>query len=777
MHFILLATAIVLLWTTPPAAVARTPAGPSVRDVVEFTKIVQPEGRQDEDIRRQVSPDGTRAFIVVRRGNVAIDKNHYEIQLLSLKPEVLSRSRPPAPETVFALDSDRDPYDQDMVVQEVRWLGNDALVFKGRIEDNLNQAYRLDLRTRRLTRLTGGDTPVVSFEVSQDGRRIVYAAQVPNPPMKEGARSIVIGNQTFWTVRWGQQRLQSQLRKYRFYVADIGASAPPRPLGEPFFEANFAKPTANISPDGRWALLPRFEPERTVAWGRDYPMVGELVTRYAATLVDDPLHYYSNSLVRTARRMTAWRLDDGKEQTVVDAPDDAYPGWYQYRTDRLWQADGKSVILAGTHLPRAADGSLSKASHVIEYWPDTGRWDVVATMAGRVHSAKATDGGFVVIDGEASRHFKRTPGHGWREVPAVMPSEDRDESAWSLHIRQALNVPPDVVAKGPDGQVVRMTQLNPQFDAKTWGVMTPFTWRDSKGREWLGGVMKPDAIPRGGRWPLVIQTYYYDSDTFFLDGPNFNTGFTSAYPGRALLKEGVMVLAMGLWPAVDAERGTDAARRQLDFYDGVRSAVNALVKDGLVDPERVGIIGFSTSGRSTLNLITFSDLPIRAATLSDSDTNTLFHFSVGYGVEAWQSMEELNRGLPFGPKRAQWLRNDPSLNTDCIRAAVRIESYGVPVYGNYDTYALLRRQYKPVEMVLIPGGEHSLSLPSERMISLQGNVDWHRFWLTGEERSAVFLAGETQASLKAQYDAWRQMAQMKADNDAKPRCEREPSRG
>jgi hypothetical protein len=112
-----------------------------------------------------------------------------------------------------------------------------------------------------------------------------------------------------------------------------------------------------------------------------------------------------------------------------------------------------------------------------------------------------------------------------------------------------------------------------------------------------------------------------------------------------------------------------------------------------------------------------------------------------------------------------------------VRSALRIESYGVPVYANYDVYALLRRQYKPVEMVLIPGGAHSLSKPSERMISLQGNVDWYRFWLKGEERADPALVGETPASLKKQYVDWRQMKKMKADNDAKPRCEREPSRG
>ncbi|MDP1534413.1 MAG: hypothetical protein Q8L92_12635, partial [Rubrivivax sp.] len=74
--------------------------------------------------------------------------------------------------------------------------------------------------------------------------------------------------------------------------------------------------------------------------------------------------------------------------------------------------------------------------------------------------------------------------------------------------------------------------------------------------------------------------------------------------------------------------------------------------------------------------------------------------------------------------------------------------------------------------VVIPRGTHGLLTPSERMISLQGNVDWHRFWLQGEQRTQAFLWGETEATLKAQYARWEQMAELKRVDDAKPGCAR-----
>ena len=101
---------------------------------------------------------------------------------------------------------------------------------------------------------------------------------------------------------------------------------------------------------------------------------------------------------------------------------------------------------------------------------------------------------------------------------------------------------------------------------------------------------------------------------------------------------------------------------------------------------------------------------------------------------------------------------------------MRIETYGPWVLNNWDIHALLRRQYKPAEMVVLPGGTHNLGRSSDRMISLQGNVDWYRFWLKGEERSELVLPGEHVETLRQQYARWRQMAELKTVEDRKPRC-------
>lgn len=743
--------------------------GPSARDVVEFERIVQPADQNNDLLNEQVSPDGKRAFIVTRKSDVASDKNVYKIQLLDLTPTHLAVQHAPDPVTVFSAAIAQDNRYAYPGIQEAKWHDDRTLVFLARLDGGTFQIYRLDVDKRELVQLTHEKEFIVAWDGSRDLQRLVYTVQVPNPPMHEGEHGVVVGNQSLWAVKYGQDNLKVQNQMYQSFVVDVASSKPPRALGKPLFISG-ARLSVSVSPDGRWALLPRFESERLPAWARLYPPLGDLVRKHGFSARIDPLHYFSKSKL-VPRRMVAYRLDDGREQPVVDAPDDLQAPAGGAREDRLWQGMGRSVVLAGTYLPLNGAGETSPASHVIEYWPDSGRWVDIASLQGQFDSAHPLRDGFFVLDGSGRREFRRESGGGWRETNGAAKGSKQD-SKGILRVVQALNQPPDVYASLPSGETTRLTWLNPQFKADTWGSMQPYTWQDGAGREWNGALMAGSDLDMHTRHPLLIQTYGFNPDRFYLDGPNVSDGYSSGFAGRAFLREGLLVLAMPWGPKGGAPR---PERRAFEaFYEGVRGAVDALVKDGKVDPARVGIMGWSATGERTLSLLEFGDVPIRSATTADGDTNTLFMYTLDYGWDddAWQRLEQLNEGAPFGKTLSAWVRNDPALHTDCIHAALRIESYEPVVKPNWDTYALLRRQYKPVEMLVLPDAGHSLLTPGDRMLSLQGNVDWHAFWLAGRTRTTPEAPSETAESLAAQYARWRELEMLKIADDARPSCVR-----
>lgn len=799
---------------------AAAAVGPTVREVVEFTRLVQPNPDDDETLKTQVSPDGAFLFIVTRKANVATDRNRFEILLFDISPGRLAalaqqgiKSRvqertasglgPLAapPTSLLVMETAQDNAEADPSLREARWVGSRTIVFRARMNDEPHQAYAVDVFTRKVRQLTYAPLGVLGFDVPQDLSRVVYLTQVPNPPIEAGARALIVGAQSFWSVHGRPDDLNTQVRRHQFYLAQAGVRMTDRPLGDSFERAG-DPPRVSFSPDGRWVLLPKEQTAHQVAWGKLYPRVAELNQRYGAAMVLDPLGYFSRPSSYVTRQMMLYRTRDGQARAVIEAPDDSAPG-IRHRTDRLWQNGGTSVVIAGTHLPpgMSGDKATDTASHIIEYWPDSGEWKRIAALRSHLKDmlvAPGEESRFTALDGEQRRVFERLPDGRWHEAagePASTVVTDdpkgngggkskgsvdhrgggNADAAWRMQLRQSLNQPVDIVALGPSGQEVRLTELNPQFQAAQWGTMREYSWVDGKGRQWDGGLMMPADFKPGVPYPLVIQTYGFSSKRFYRDGANEYEGFTSGFAGRAFLREGMLVLALPWRASTDAPRDDHAAIAA--FADGVRGGIDALVKEGLVDRGRIGILGWSATGVRVHNLITFSDAPIRAATVLDGDLNSLYSMTILYAANdsTQKKKEEANQGGPYGESRQRWIRNDPSLYTDCVRAALRIESYGYYAKNYSDIYALLRRQYRPVEMLKFPQGGHALSRPSERMISLQGNVDWYRFWLKGERRQELIVPTETSQSLKDQYARWEQMLAMKEAADRTPRCVRDSS--
>src|SRR5260370_35942855 len=152
-----------------------------------------------------------------------------------------------------------------------------------------------------------------------------------------------------------------------------------------------------------------------------------------------------------------------------------------------------------------------------------------------------------------------------------------------IDVKEGFNDPPVLVATDEAPKTTRVIwDPNPILKSIDLGEASVFKWKDGTGRDWVGGLYKPPDYIVGQRYPLVVQTHGFAPFRFEPSGI-----FPTANAARELAAAGILVLQVPDFPmAVDP-------KESLCNVFGYEAGVRALVTEGLVDPDRVGIIRFS----------------------------------------------------------------------------------------------------------------------------------------------------------------------------------------
>jgi dipeptidyl aminopeptidase/acylaminoacyl peptidase len=233
-------------------------------------------------------------------------------------------------------------------------------------------------------------------------------------------------------------------------------------------------------------------------------------------------------------------------------------------------------------------------------------------------------------------------------------------------------------------------------------------------------------------------------DRFAIDGP-----YTTAFAAQPLAGKGFVVAQLEEdWGRVDTPNEvTDEASQ----YEGV---IDFLTAKEIIDPKRVGIIGFSRTGLAVEYVLTHSKYHFAAASLADISDAGYFRYiallnASGFGRDS----EIVNGDIPFGDGLTSWLKSAPGFNLDKVDSPVLMEANDrMSLLFEWEWFAGLSRLGRPVQLVYLPDGAHVVTKPSHRVVSQQGNVDWFRFWLQDYE--------DPDPAKIDQYKRWRELRKM-----------------
>ena len=205
----------------------------------------------------------------------------------------------------------------------------------------------------------------------------------------------------------------------------------------------------------------------------------------------------------------------------------------------------------------------------------------------------------------------------------------------------------------------------------------------------------------------------------------------------------------------------EEVQRETSTFEG---AIDYLDSQGLVNRDRVGIIGFSRTCLFVKYALTHSKYRFAATSVTDGVDAGYFAYLAFLNVrpDLARSFEGNNGGIPFGDGLSAWIKNSPEFSIEKVKTPLRITALNPDsVLDEWGWFAGLIRLNKPVEMVALRDANHILEEPWNRVISQQGNVDWFVFWLKGEE--------DPGPAKVEQYARWRELQKLQQNQSNAPR--------
>lgn len=297
------------------------------------------------------------------------------------------------------------------------------------------------------------------------------------------------------------------------------------------------------------------------------------------------------------------------------------------------------------------------------------------------------------------------------------------------------------------GEIRTLINLNPEFANLILSPARRVEGKNAYGEGWFGYLIKPVNYSAGKKLPLIVTTYR--SGDRFLGGASGNESPVQVYAAN-----GFAVLCFDVGRPRNIRRG-DFADKLLDWASPVASiemAVEELAREGVVDPERVGITGFSHGSEIVGYAVTHTTM-FRAVVgaggydpyfydLAGNAWHRHFH---DWGLGGWPSGEAIEK----------WKEIAVSLRADRVECPI-LENVPDAEYLTYlSRLTALGELGKPIEMHVYPDERHVKNQPKNRYEVYNRNVEWFRFWLKDEEDFGPERAGEVRRWKRLREEAGR----------------------
>ncbi|HWO00133.1 MAG TPA: S9 family peptidase [Blastocatellia bacterium] len=630
----------------------------------------------------QVSPEGNWVAYTVRTLDMKEDKRNSHIWMTSWDG---ARSL----QLTSSKDSESAP----------RWSpdGQYLAFLSDRGGDEIDQVWLMNRaggEAERITDLKGG---VEEFAWSPDSKRLALVVKDPDPEAtdskdkekdkdKKTPKPIVIDRFQFKLDETGYLNN----RRQHIFLLDLKTRK-----AEALTPGNYDEAKPAWSPDGS-----------TIAFVSKRGPDPDRTNNFDIYLIEPKVG-------ATARQLTTFKGADSD------------PDW---ESGLEWSPDGKSIAYVQGGAPELIYYAVHQVAVIAVAG---GQARLVASSLDRNMTRPhwSADGSsiYFVLEDDRSEHLARVSASGGavERVASghrVVGAFDVNATGKLAFLSSTPNEPNEVFAlEGREFR--RITHQNDELFLKLkLSALEEISFKSKDGTAINGFLVKPPDYQAGRRYPTILRIH---------GGPvsQFDNAFF--FEWQMLAARGYVVVAAN--PRGSSGRGEAFAKAiwadwgNKDAQD-VLAAVDYAVAQGIADPARLGVGGWSYGGMLT-NYTIAQDTRFKAACSGAGTSNIL----AGYGTDQYIREYEAELGTPWA-NPAGWMKvSFPFLHADRIVTPTLFlcgdKDFNVPLLNSEQMYQALRSLGRDTQLVIYPGQFHEIVKPTYQRDRVERYLAWYDKYL------------------------------------------------
>ena len=265
-----------------------------------------------------------------------------------------------------------------------------------------------------------------------------------------------------------------------------------------------------------------------------------------------------------------------------------------------------------------------------------------------------------------------------------------------------------------------LTHINPELERYASGEARRIEYSTSDGKKLEATLLLPVRYQKDKRYPLIVWVY----------GGSMLSANVNRYGGAGNEHYNLQLLASRGYAVLLPDTPLAVGTPMQDLAKTVLPAVDKAIEMGIADPDRLGVMGTSYGGYSTLALLV-QTTRFKAAVMDVGLGNLSSHYGLmlkngtALGV-GWAEDGQGRMGAPPWQVPERYIQNSPVFYLDKVQTPLLISQGGMDVspFQSDEIFVGLRRLGKNVVYVRYENEGHGIEHYSNRIDYWNRVIDW-----------------------------------------------------